>query len=105
MAPLQPPTNFKYKFFWGALVLKNYNLASSSSNNVVSINLMLMRVLPIEVLEQKIASKGKNMKFIEPFRMFCLISYHGLNQWLEVMVLLTKCIAKCAQPLKTGKDY
>ncbi len=32
---LQPPTNFKYKFFWGALVLEIFNLASSSFGNVV----------------------------------------------------------------------
>jgi hypothetical protein len=32
---LQPPANFKYKFFGGALVLEIFNLASSSFGNVV----------------------------------------------------------------------
>jgi hypothetical protein len=45
------------------------------------------------------------MMFIGPFKMFGLLSYCGLNQWLEVMVLLTRCVAKCAQPLKARKEY
>jgi hypothetical protein len=32
---LQPPANFKYYFFGGALVLGVFNLASSSFGNVV----------------------------------------------------------------------
>jgi hypothetical protein len=51
MAPLQPPTNFKHKFFWGSLVLGNSNLVSSFSVNVVSINPVPVGVPPIEVSE------------------------------------------------------
>jgi hypothetical protein len=45
------------------------------------------------------------MMFIGPFSMSSQMSYHGTNPWLEVMVLLTRCVAKCAQPLKVGKEY
>jgi lysyl-tRNA synthetase class I len=61
MASLQPPTNFKYKIFWGVLILKNSNLMSSSSSNVVSINPMLMRVPHIEVFEQEKCFKRKKI--------------------------------------------
>jgi len=59
MAPLQPLANFKHKFFWGALVLGNSNLVSSSSSNVVSINLVLVKMPPIEVFEQEKHLKKK----------------------------------------------
>jgi hypothetical protein len=51
MTPLQPPANFKYKFFLGALILKNSNLTSSSSSNVVSINDVPMKMPHVEVSE------------------------------------------------------
>jgi len=59
MASLQPLANFKYKIFWGALVLKNSNLMFFSFNNVVSINPMPMRMPPIEVFEQEKRFKRK----------------------------------------------
>jgi hypothetical protein len=63
-----------------------------------------VRVLHVEVVKLKNTSKGKCMMFIEPFRMFGLLTYRGLNLWLK-MVLLTKCVAKRAQPLKARKEY
>jgi hypothetical protein len=62
MAPLQPPANFKHKFFWGALVLGNFNLVFSSSNNVVFTNLVLVKMPPIEVSEQEKHLKRKQYK-------------------------------------------
>jgi hypothetical protein len=59
MAPLQPLANFKHKFFWGTLALGNSNLVSSSSSNVVSINLVLVKMPPIEVSEQEKHLKNK----------------------------------------------
>jgi hypothetical protein len=59
MAPLQPPANFKYKFFWGASIPENFNLASSSFSNVVYINHVHVRVPPIEVSKQKKHLKRK----------------------------------------------
>ncbi len=65
----------------------------------------LWKCLRLKCLSKKNALKKKNMKCIKPFRMFSLLNYHGLNQWLEVMVFLTRCIAMCAWPLKARTNY
>ncbi len=65
----------------------------------------LWKCLMLKCMSKKNVSNIKNMKFIKPFKMFSLLNYYGLNQWLEVMVFLARCITKCAWPLKARINY
>jgi hypothetical protein len=112
MPPLQPYSNFKYKFISNPLSLRMFIFVlyfsnphiASSSFCVVIINLKHVKAPRVQLFEEKECFKWKEYKSHKMFQNIWLIKL-GWNLWLKVMGLLTMFITRYAFALKARKFY